>query len=161
METIINKLESYQVFTLILIFGLTLIYLLYKKNGKIGKYISFEEDKYKKKEVIQNHLLLSEFKEYEEDGVGFFIPDDTIYIFGKHWNLMNDKHFQLITALERDWTSQKKINIRDCNLNSSILNLLENKSHDLKELMIIHNIEQKEILERYFKMNDNVKLKCM
>jgi hypothetical protein len=161
LELFIDKLDAIHVFLLFLILGLSTLFLLYIKEGRIGKWVDFKKkiDKYPK--VYSDHLLLSELREFNKDGVGYFIPNNSIHIFGQLWNSTKTEHAILYQNLERDWNKHDTINIADCKLTSNLLNIIDTKASILPNITIIHCVDQKIILERYYTKYSNVTLKCI
>jgi hypothetical protein len=145
---------------LLLVAILGVSFFFWYRNGlKIGTVTIFEKAAKEYPDIVKEYLELCEYHEYVDGDLrlAYFIPpkNSAVKISGK-WDSALDSHKKLIERIERDWEGHTSVDIRDCNLSSAILSLIEDKFKDQNEMLIIHNGDQENMIKRYFSQFDRV-----
>lgn len=139
------------------------VWSIYKNGLKIGKVQVFvphssfntnESDYYKR---FLDNIIHHKTKE-ESMELGYIIPPNYLYLYGRLWS--TTKHGDLYSRLERDWKDINIIDVRDTNLTSVLISIIEDKAQNLDKLTIIHNTDQKIGLS-YLKEYSNITFKEM
>lgn len=137
------------------------VWSIYKNGLKIGKVLIFhphnnaqESDNYKR--FLENVI----HQKVKEDNMelGYIIPPNYLYLYGRLWS--TTKHGDLYSRFERDWKDIDIIDIRETNITSVLISIIEDKSQNLSKLTIIHNSDQKTALS-YLKEFPNITFKEM
>lgn len=162
MDYILEILKFIGIFptVLIIFFVLGVSFFFWYRNGlKIGSITIFERSAKEYPKIVSEFIEACEYEELIEGSLhlSYLIPpkNPTIKIFGK-WDSALDSHKKMIEKIERDWGDHTGVDIRECNLSSAILSLIEDKFREQGEMLIIHNNDQENMVKRYFSQFDRV-----
>lgn len=150
--------NMYLFFFIIICFS---FWTIYNYGLHIGKYTILEpHSSVKERSNIYYDKFMSNLKhEYvneENDSLGYVVPPNYLYIYGRLWSTA--KHSDLYLKLEKDWIGQNIIDIRDTNVTSILISLIEDKVTSFDKLTIIHNKDQEKPLS-YLKKYVNIVFK--
>lgn len=125
-------------------------YIIYRYGLKFGRYVILEPhssvendyDNHYYKKYMSN--LKHEFLQEDNHPLGYIVPPNYLYIYGRLWSTA--KHSDLYLKLENDWTTQNILDIRDTNVTSVLISIIEDRVPSFEKLTIIHNKDQEKTL---------------
>lgn len=163
MDVVLEILKFIGVFpTFILLGGIICIsFFFWYRNGlKIGSITIFERSIKVYPKVVHDYIENCEYDELNEGSfyISYFIPpkNSAIKIVGK-WDSALEEHKKMIEKIERDWNGSTAVDIKDCNLSSAILSLIEDKYAKEGEMLIVHSADQENMIKRYFSQFEGIK----
>lgn len=159
---ILNYLWDTNMYLFFIVFLFFCFYIIYKYGLTFGKYTILEphpsvngnSDNAYYKRFMSN--LKHEFVEEENQSLGYIVPPNYLYIYGRLWSTA--KHSDLYLKLEKDWTTQNVLDIRDTNVTSILISLIEDRIASFDKLTIIHTKDQEKPLS-YLKKYLNIVFK--
>ena len=152
-----NNIYLFFIFTFSIFF-----YGIYKKGISIGKIVILKPHHNisdpNDNDFFKKYINFTKHESLREDTIdlGYIIPPNFLYLYGKLWS--TSKHSDLYLKLERDWNEQDIIDIRDTNVTSILISIIEDKLMKLKSMTIIHTQDQNTTLS-YLKKYENITFK--
>ena len=151
--------NMYLFFAIVLSFS---FWAIYNYGLRLGKFIILEphSSALSKEDNDYYARFISNLKHenLEEDNLklGYIVPPNYLYIYGRLWS--TSKHSDLYLKLEKDWQTQNVIDIRDTNVTSVLISIIEDKVVLFDKLTIVHNKDQEKPLS-YLKKYLNIVFK--
>lgn len=137
-------------------------WIIYNYGLRLGKFTILEPHSSVKASITNLYYdrfmsnLTHEYVDEDNLQLGYIVPPNYLYIYGRLWSTA--KHSDLYLKLEKDWTNQNVIDIRDTNVTSILISLIEDKVTSFDKLTIIHNKDQEKTLS-YLKKYVNIVFK--
>jgi hypothetical protein len=139
-------------------------WIIYNYGLRLGKYTILEPhsgvEKNKDNSFYERFMtnLKHEYVNEDNEILGYVVPPNYLYIYGRIWS--TSKHSDLYLKLERDWKDQDVIDIRDTNVTSILISIIEDRVTSFEKLTIIHTKDQEKTLA-YLKKYVNINFKSI